>query len=323
MLADFHERSKDEKQMNRIDRLTAMLLLLQSKKRTAGELARRFEVSRRTVLRDIQALGEMGIPVTTDMGASGGYTLPPDYSLPPLALTQNEALLLLLAVSSVEKLSETPFKQERESLLAKIQTLLPRSETTRLAQLTQKLALEVPSQPYPTPFLERLLECAREQRWIAATYRSERGTSEQTLLPLRIRTEAGLWYCEAFSAERQETRVYRVDRFLAVKGALPPEQTEQSITPVLHVDPAFPEVRVHLTARGVLRLAREPYLARRLQAVEGGEGLLSLHLRPDEYDWLTRILLSLGTDARVLAPESLLLRMQQAIQDLAHHYNHV
>lgn len=309
--------------MNRIDRLTAILLLLQSKKRTAGELARRFEISRRTVLRDIQALGEMGIPVTSDMGASGGYMLPPDYSLPPLALTQNEALLLLLALSSVEKLSETPFKQERESLLAKIQTLLPRSETTRLAQLKQKLALEVPSQPYPTPFLERLLESAREQRWIAATYRSERGTSERTLLPLRLRSEAGLWYCEAFSVEHEETRVYRVDRFLAVKGTLAPEQVEQPATDILHVDPAFPEVRVHLTARGVLRLAREPYLARRLQASEGGEGLLSLHLRPDEYDWLMRVLLSLGTDARVQAPESLRLCMRQTIQNLADSYDEV
>ena len=69
--------------MNRIDRLTAILLLLQGRKRTAGEIAQRFEISRRTALRDMQALSEMGIPIVADQGASGGYTLPLDYSLPP------------------------------------------------------------------------------------------------------------------------------------------------------------------------------------------------------------------------------------------------
>jgi len=56
----------------------------------------------------------LGIPIAADLGVSGGYSLPPDYSLPPLALTLHEALLLRLALSSLSQLSETPFKQERE-----------------------------------------------------------------------------------------------------------------------------------------------------------------------------------------------------------------
>ena len=86
--------------MNRMDRLTAILLLLQGGKRTAGEIAQRFEVSKRTIQRDIQALGEIGIPIIAELGVSGGYTLPSDYSLPPLALTLHEALLLLLSRSA-------------------------------------------------------------------------------------------------------------------------------------------------------------------------------------------------------------------------------
>src|SRR5260370_20560544 len=104
--------------MNRIDRLTAILLLLQGGKRTAGEIAHHFEVSKRTILRDIQALCEIGIPITAELGPSGGYTLPSDYSLPPLALTLHEALLLPFQLSSLAQLTETPFQQEREALLA-------------------------------------------------------------------------------------------------------------------------------------------------------------------------------------------------------------
>ena len=214
--------------MNRIDRLTAILLLLQGGKRTAGEIAHHFEVSKRTILRDIQALCEIGIPIIAELGTSGGYTLPSDYSLPPLALTLHEALLLRLALSSLAQLSETPFKQERESLLAKVQTLIPQRESIEVTQFQQRLSLHVPSRPLPTPFLDHLLESARAGRWVAVTYRSEKGVSEQTILPTHVHTSQGLWYCEAYSYERRDTRMYRVDRFLAVKGTQAPEQREPS-----------------------------------------------------------------------------------------------
>jgi predicted DNA-binding transcriptional regulator YafY len=307
--------------MNRIDRLTAILLLLQGGKRTASEIARRFEVSRRTILRDIDALGEMGIPIVADLGASGGYSLPPDYSLPPLALTAHEALLLRLALSSLSQLSTTPFKLERESLLAKVEALLPRREAENLDQLTHALSLDVPSRPYPTPFLDQLLESARERQWVDATYRSEKGVSQQTLLPMRVRSETGLWYCEAYSAEREAMRVYRVDRFLDVRAAQSPPQVERLPSTILHVGPSFPEIRIQLTARGVLRLEREPHLTARVQHSDDGSGLLTMHLRFEDYDWLVRILLTLGTDAQVLAPAELRTRVQQTAQEIARHYS--
>jgi predicted DNA-binding transcriptional regulator YafY len=307
--------------MNRIDRLTAILLLLQGGKRTAGEIAQHFEVSRRTILRDIQALCEMGLPIAAELGASGGYSLPPDYSLPPLALTLHEALLLRLALSSLAKLSETPFKRERESLLAKVQTLLPRRGREDLDQLTQVLSLDVPSRPYPTPFLNHLLESSRKEQWIAVTYRSENGISQQTLLPMRVHAEAGLWYCEAYSYEHQEMRVYRADRFLEVKAAPSyPHLEHPASSTIPHVHPSFPEVCIHLTARGVLRLERHPHLISHLQQKEGGDGWLSLHLRLEEYDWLVSIVLSLGADAKVFAPEELRMRVLQAVQEIACHY---
>src|SRR2546423_14847962 len=70
--------------MNRIDRLTAIILLLQGGRRTASEIARRFEVPKRTTFRDIQALCEIGVPIVTESGAHGGYTLMPDTLSAPI-----------------------------------------------------------------------------------------------------------------------------------------------------------------------------------------------------------------------------------------------
>lgn len=305
--------------MNRMDRLTAILLLLQGGKRTAGEIAQRFEVSKRTIQRDIQALGEIGIPIIAELGVSGGYTLPSDYSLPPLALTVHEALLLRLALSSLSQLSETPFKQERESLLAKVQTLLPRQQSLGINQFQQRLSLHVPSRPLPTPFLERLLESARAERWVAVTYRSEKGVSQQTLLPTHVHTSQGLWYCEAYSYEHREMRMYRVDRFLAVQTTLAPEAVEPSSI-LAHGPPAPPEVRIHLTARGVLILESDQQLGPRIQRSGEEGGWLCVRVPPQEYEWLVRVIVSLGIEAKVLAPEELRQRVQQEIHTIARHY---
>jgi hypothetical protein len=163
---------------------------------------------------------------------------------------------------------------------------IPRCEREDLDLLTHTLSLDVPSRPYPTPFLDQLLESAREEQWVAVTYHSENGVSQQTLLPMRVRTEAGLWYCEAYSSERKATRVYRVDRFLEVRAAPSPPQWERPASTIPREHPSFPEVRIHLTARGVLRLESNPHLGPRLQQKGGGEGWLSLRWRPEEYDWL-------------------------------------
>jgi predicted DNA-binding transcriptional regulator YafY len=307
--------------MNRIDRLTAILLFLQGGKRSASEIAQRFEVSRRTIQRDIQALCEIGIPIGADLGAGGGYSLPPDYSLPPLALTLHEALLLRLALSSLSQLSETPFKQERETLLAKVQTLIPRRSSEDLERLQQTLSLGVPVQPYPTPFLDFLLESAHEERWVSVTYRSERGVSQQTLLPVHLRSSVGLWYCEAYSYERQETRMYRVDRFLDAEVTSSQPQLERPISGLSRVHSSFPEVRIQLTLRGVLRLEHDPYLGPHLHHRDDGEGELCVRMRPEEYDWLERVLLNLGTDAKVIAPAELRQRVQQAARDIVDHYD--
>jgi predicted DNA-binding transcriptional regulator YafY len=302
--------------------MTAILLLLQGqgRKRTAREIAERFETSKRTVMRDIQALCEMGIPIEASQGISGGYTLLPNYSLPPLALTFHEAILLRLALGSLSQLGEAPFKQERESLLDKIEMLLPQSDRLKIDQFEQTLSFNIPSQPYPTPFLNQLLESTRTQKWLSVTYHSEKGVSQQTIFPTHLRTTAGLWYCEAYSYERQEKRVYRVDRFLKMHTTQTPEQVVPGPLTSPHEQPSFPEVHIQLTTRGVLILERDLCLGPRIQKRGEEGGCLCMRLPPRDYDWLIRVVLSLGVEAEVVAPETLRRRIQQEAQIIACHH---
>jgi predicted DNA-binding transcriptional regulator YafY len=307
-------------QMNRIYRMTAILLFLQGRKRTTREIAERFETSKRTILRDVQALCEMGIPIESSTGVTGGYTLLPDYSLPPLALTLQEAILLRLALGSLSQLGDPPFKEERESLLTKVQTLLPRHDRLVIDGFEQTVSFTLPSQPYPTPFLKQLLESAHVQQWLTVTYRSEKGLSQQTILPTHLRTTAGLWYCEAYSHERQGNRVYRVDRFLEVCIVRTSDQLTYEVPPDLQVHPSFVEVQIELTARGVLILESNLCLGPHIQKVEEGGGWLSMHFQQQDYEWLVRVVLSLGVEAKVVAPEDLQQRVWQEAQAIACHH---
>ena len=126
--------------------------------------------------------------------------------------------------------------------------------------------------------------------------------------------------CEAYSQERQEERTYRVDRFAEVSATQAPEYNAPRPLPLPYDHPSHQEVRIRLTARGVLVLERDPQLGDTIQP-EGAEGgLLCFRCPPTEYDWLVRTLLSLGPDAEVLAPDELRELVRQAAQDIANRY---
>lgn len=245
-------------------------IILQGRKRTTREIAERFETSKRTVLRDVQALCEMGIPIEASTGVSGGYTLMPDYSLPPLALTFQEAILLRLALSSLSQLGASPFKEDRESLFMKIQTLFPRRDRQVIDEFEQKVSFTQPAQPYPVPFLKQLLDSVHAQEWLAVTYQSTKGLSQQTIFPMLLRTSGGLWYCEAYSHEWQARRVYRVDRFLEVHPIPASEQTKYEMPTSIQVQPALLQVQIELTAHGVLLLERNLCLGPHIQRKQEG-----------------------------------------------------
>jgi predicted DNA-binding transcriptional regulator YafY len=309
--------------MNRIERMTAILLVLQDKghpRRTSEEIAATFEVSRRTVIRDIQALCEMGVPVIAQEGSGGGYSLPEDYTLPPLPLTTNEAILMLLSLSTLNKLADLPFAPERASLFAKLRSLLTDRQNHEVEKWMGALSMEVPERQYDTPFLEQLLTCAKEGRWVQASYQSSRRVSSGLLLPKRLTSSNGFWYCEAYALEHQEERRYRADRFLSVEPAEAPALPTPMAATLPYNHESHPEVRIFLTPTGVSKVEQEPHLGNDIQLQEDGSGVCLFRCPPSELNWLARYLLDLGTQAKVLAPEELKSKLVELAKGILAQY---
>ncbi|MGN6420304.1 MAG: helix-turn-helix transcriptional regulator, partial [Pseudobacter sp.] len=124
--------------MNRIDRLHAILTHLQSKRRvTAQEIADRFNISLRTVYRDVKALDESGVPVIGEAGS--GYSIMEGYRLPPVMFSQQEANALLIGGKLAEKLTDGSVRQHFEAALFKVKAVLRSTDKENLDRLTNQI----------------------------------------------------------------------------------------------------------------------------------------------------------------------------------------
>jgi len=194
------------------DRLLAVLMALQQGPVSAQELAGKFEVSRRTILRDMESLSEMGVPLYAVSGPGGGFRLMEGYAMPPLQLNARETLAVLFSLSAVARLADTPFDQARWTAIDKIRSALPSALLEQAAPTLERLELQVPRRHVKSPHLAELLEHTSRSRRLRVLYRSEKRRRWLELHPRRMYAAHGFWYCVAYSPEHGEERTFRVDR---------------------------------------------------------------------------------------------------------------
>jgi predicted DNA-binding transcriptional regulator YafY len=305
--------------MNRLDRMAAILMALQHQPRTAGALAQDFEVSRRTVLRDVQALCEIGVPIIAREGVGGGYSLPDGYALAPLPLTTGEAFLLVLALKRLEHLPDVPFLAERASLAAKLGAILP-SQSLDAAPLLDAVALAVPARSQRTPAMPQLIDAIRDRRWVQIHYQSADRRSNQHILPRAISEQQGFWYCQAYAHERGEERTYRIDRILSIAAPQADFVPPLALAVVDYHDDDHPQIQVELTRRGVAAVEVEPHLGPAIERLADGRGRLTFRCPPGELDWYARYFASLGPEVQVTAPPELCERLHALGAELVLRY---
>ncbi len=203
--------------MNRLDRLTAILTHLQSKRYVrANDIAQRFEISLRTVYRDIRALEEAGIPVIGEAGL--GYSLVEGYRLPPLMFTKEEAVSFLMAEKIMEKVVDGESSSPLQSAMYKIKSVLKSHEKDVLEEMTPNIAVvkNRNAQPYTGKHisLRVILSQLSEKKAIRISYTSfqDESTTQRILEPVGVYFSFEQWYLIAWCRLRKAYRTFRVDR---------------------------------------------------------------------------------------------------------------
>jgi predicted DNA-binding transcriptional regulator YafY len=314
--------------MNRVDRLLGIILTLQGRWHlTAAALAAQFEVSARTIYRDLEALAELGVPVVATPGR--GYALAPGYHLPPVMFTATEASALALAGGLFRHFVAHEGRAALETALRKVDAVLPEETRAQVAETRRRVCLiSWPHRAAPLDSeLPRLIQQAiAERRRLAVTYhaRSTAETAERTIDPYALVYYAGDWHVLGYCHHRTDVRQFRLSRMeaprlLPDRFVMPAEADAQAFwanTTHGRTGHCVAQVRFSDT---VTRWVRErPHYAWESEE-ETAEGL-RVTLRVDRWEELLPWLLGWGGDVEVLSPPELRARMtEEARRMLANH----
>src|SRR5262249_18818748 len=207
--------------MNRFDRALGILLLLRSgQTRSASELARRFEVSTRTIYRDIETLSAVGVPVYAEQGREGGFRLVEGYFLPPITFSVGEATSLLTGLTLLRRLRARPFPVDLAAAGAKLLAALPEHLRATLAGIERSIGFEAtphdsfhpdltdPVAPddqdagLESQIITTFLHCLLDRHAVALEYQAPHRTpASHVLAPHGLLWDRDRWYLVARRAD--------------------------------------------------------------------------------------------------------------------------
>jgi predicted DNA-binding transcriptional regulator YafY len=223
--------------MNRTDRMYALVEELRAagrRGRTARQLAEHFEVSVRTIERDLSAVGQAGVPLATKQGRGGGYALERSMSLPPLNFTPREAATVAVALSRGEHVI---FRRDARTALQKIVAAMPEQALQEARATAEKVRLLVLPTPDPdAEAAETIWRAVRDNLVLHVHYIDVGGIeTERDIEPQHVVVGPNGSYLTAWCQLRGDDRVFRLDRITRAEQISTPHQAPR-ITGELVVD---------------------------------------------------------------------------------------
>lgn len=304
-----------------LTRVLTLLELLQSHAwLTGSELAGRLGTDVRTVRRYVAHLRELGIPVEAERGRYGGYRLARGYRMPPLMLTNDEALAVVVGLMAAERLGMSMTTPASSGALAKIERVLPHSLREPLAAMRETLSFTantVTPQAPETGVLLALAQASRARTTVGISYLSWRqDQTERDLDPYGVVFHRGRWYAVGRDHRHGSLRTFRIDRIASVTARTQKFTAPDDFDPVTYLASALAgvpyrwdvEVLIHGPLDDIAR--RLPRSAVTLTADTAG---VVMHARAERLDGMARLLASLEWPFTIRRPDEL----RQALKDLA------
>lgn len=315
--------------MSRIGRLFEIMITLNTKDHfTVQTLAEQFAVSRRTILRDLHLLSEMGVPLQSSTGPYGGYKLIRSQTLPAISLTQEEALGLLISYEAYEHFPDGPFEQENITTLTKIRSALSQDMLLEVDRLRNHIAIDSPQRSLRNPYLKELLQASIDRNHLKIDYDSRSKRSWRVIYPYGIFLANGLWYVMAYCFLRKAIVTFRTDRIMDlnyVKNDLQvppnPQATVKELLKVSLKQNNRLSLQVDLTKLGCKLIDPDPTIGEQLELKPDGTGIIDTVISEEDLSWYARYFLSLGKEVRIKNPEQLIDLMKKTAGEILDIYH--
>lgn len=298
-----------------------MVMYLQGRRLVRAEdMAAHFEISVRTVYRDLAALSESGVPISGEPGV--GYSLLKSYYLPPVMLTEEEASALFLGAEMAKRFADGSLRTPLDAAVLKLRAVLPRERQEFVDQMAKKTVIVGPhrnsgAKSGSREWLMKLQEAAVRRRVVQMSYRARTGEEVTTrrVEPLGVVLSSGVWYLVAWCRLRRSMRHFRLDRMLQVDLTQETFEPRPEFSLIQHLQSMPQEemtpVRLRVSRCALERVRRESHVGvlEEKATPEGAEITTATY----SLDWLAYWLLSFGGEAEALEPECL----RQKVRDLA------
>jgi predicted DNA-binding transcriptional regulator YafY len=297
----------------RAGRLLSILLLLQVQRRvTARELAKRLEVSQRTILRDMDALSGAGVPVIAERGAGGGWSLLEEYQTKLTGLSAAEIQSLFLARPE-RLMADLGLKREAEAAFIKLQASLPAGARQQAEFARQRILIDTRGWRDPAESiacLPMLLDALWRERRLRFSYRRALGEpGDREGDPLGLVAKGSTWYLIARVAG--ETKTYRVSRISSVVILDQPSERPAEFDPAEYWERSTSEFReklpryyaTYLASPAVMRWVRPRGWRLEGETPEGNH--VRVRLRFDAEEEAIQFALSFGGDVEAVEPHEL------------------
>ncbi|HET91281.1 MAG TPA: YafY family transcriptional regulator [Chloroflexi bacterium] len=310
-------------------RLLSLIMLLQSRPSwKASELADELNVSERTIHRYMVMLDEIGIPLYSERGPHGGFSLVRGYKLPPLIFGPEEATVLYMGANLVQEVWGQTYEDAVTSVTAKLDNVLPDDLRQEVARARQSLVVSgLTARDYRPwePTIHTLRQCIGERYCVRLVYRGlgRPQVTERVVEPYALTLQWGLWYLVGFCRLREGLRTFRVDRIQQIQASRDPftiprdfsvrEYLERTMrfTPNYHVI-------VHLQPDAALQ-ARERH-GHWMEMTDQEDGSTIAQFGVANLDWVTGWVLGQGAAARVQEPPELIARVREAAESALKQY---
>ncbi len=314
--------------MNRIDRLNALLIHLQGKPRVCiEELEDRFEVSRRTIFRDVRSLMEAGVPIGGDAGE--GYFIVEGYHLPPVVFNKEEAAALLMGAKFIQQNADTQTARTFEEAMFKVKAVLRYSDKEFLENLDARIAIR----PFPRQkendetFISDIQSAVATNRVIQITYHSHYNDTStgREVEPLGMVFYSSHWHLIGYCRLRQDLRDFRTDRIKKFDNLS--EQFDPSLHPnflsFLHDSLVGTDAKecIIRVSRIISRfMGEQKYYHGYVDEEPVSDDKIEMRFIVPHHDYFARWLLMYGKEIEVVTPEELREIISNRIQELVDHH---
>lgn len=306
------------------DRLVSIIMMLLDKERvSAQELADRFEVSPRTIYRDIETINMAGIPVRSTPGVGGGFEIMQEYKLDKNVFSAADLSAILMGLSS---LSGMVRGNELVNALAKVRRFIPADRAKEIELRANQICIDL--SPWMgnrniQPYLELVKTALQESRLLSFEYADRFGNrTVRTVEPYQIVLKGSHWYFQGYCRKREDFRLFRLSRISSL------QMSRETFSPRDYQKPVLDFGDILKTMQTTIKLRVQKSAMDRLldfctceHAVPDGEEHYIVNFPFIENEYYYDILISFGNQCECLEPPHVRAEMKRRIQNMAALYD--